>query len=220
MIYPTKPQKKVKKSIKTVRSLIEKYDIDVIAIGNGTASRESEKIVVDIIKNTNVEYIIVNEAGASVYSASKLGSEEFPELNEGERSAISIARRLQDPLAELVKIEPKSIGVGQYQHDMNQKKLNESLSSVVEKIVNEVGVDLNTASYSLLNYVSGIRSSTAKNIIKYREQHGGFNSRSELLNVEKLGKKTFKQCAGFVKIKNPKCPLDNTIIHPESYNIT
>ena len=155
MIYPTKPQKKVKKSIKTVRSLIEKYDIDVIAIGNGTASRESEKIVVDIIKNTNVEYIIVNEAGASVYSASKLGSEEFPELNEGERSAISIARRLQDPLAELVKIEPKSIGVGQYQHDMNQKKLNESLSSVVEKIVNEVGVDLNTASYSLLNYVSG-----------------------------------------------------------------
>lgn len=220
LIYPTKPQKKVKESIKTVRSLIEKYDIDVIAIGNGTASRESEKIVVDIIKNTNVEYIIVNEAGASVYSASKLGSEEFPELNEGERSAISIARRLQDPLAELVKIEPKSIGVGQYQHDMNQKKLNESLSSVVEKIVNEVGVDLNTASYSLLNYVSGIRSSTAKNIIKYREQHGGFNSRSELLNVEKLGKKTFKQCAGFVKIKNPKCPLDNTIIHPESYNIT
>lgn len=220
LIYPTAPQNKVEESIKTVRELIEKYDINVIAIGNGTASRESEEIVARIIKNTNVEYIIVNEAGASVYSASKLADEEFPDFSEGERSAVSIARRLQDPLAELVKIDPKSIGVGQYQHDMNQKQLTESLSGVVEKVVNEVGVDLNTASVSLLNYVSGIGNSTAKNIIAYREENGSFKSRKELLNVNKLGKKTFEQCAGFIKIDNPEYPLDNTTIHPESYDTT
>lgn len=220
LIYPTAPQKKVKESVKTVRDLIDKYDINIIAIGNGTASRESEEIVVQIIKNTNVEYIIVNEAGASVYSASKLADEEFPDFSEGERSAVSIARRLQDPLAELVKIDPKSIGVGQYQHDMNQKKLNESLSGVVEKVVNEVGVDLNTASVSLLNYVSGIGNTTAKNIITYREENGSFNSRAELLNVKKLGKKTYEQCAGFFKVDNPDHPLDNTTIHPESYDAT
>lgn len=220
LIYPTEPQNKVDESIKTVRELIEKYDINVIAIGNGTASRESEEIVAQIIRGTNVEYIIVNEAGASVYSASKLADDEFPEFSEGERSAVSIARRLQDPLAELVKIDPKSIGVGQYQHDMNQKRLSESLSGVVEKVVNEVGVDLNTASVSLLNYVSGIGNTTAKNIIKYREENGSFSSRKELLNVTKLGKKTFEQCAGFVKINNPEYPLDNTTIHPESYDAT
>lgn len=220
LIYPTAPQNKVKESIKTVRELIEKYNINIIAIGNGTASRESEEIVAEIIKNTNVEYIIVNEAGASVYSASKLADEEFPDFSEGERSAVSIARRLQDPLAELVKINPKSIGVGQYQHDMNQKQLNDSLTGVVEKVVNEVGVDLNTASVSLLNYVSGIGNTTAKNIIQYREENGSFNSRKELLNVKKLGKKTYEQCAGFIKIDNPEYPLDNTTIHPESYDAT
>ena len=220
LIYPTEPQNRVQESIKTVRELIDKYDINVIAIGNGTASRESEEIVAQIIKGTSVEYIIVNEAGASVYSASKLADEEFPDFSEGERSAVSIARRLQDPLAELVKIDPKSIGVGQYQHDMNQKQLSESLGGVVEKVVNEVGVDLNTASVSLLNYVSGIGNTTAKNIIKYREENGSFSSRKELLNVSKLGKKTFEQCAGFVKIDNPEYPLDNTTIHPESYDAT
>ena len=220
LIYPTEPQNKAKESIKTVRDLIDKYSINVIAIGNGTASRESEQIVSDIIKGTNVEYIIVNEAGASVYSASKLADEEFPKFSEGERSAVSIARRLQDPLAELVKIDPKSIGVGQYQHDMNQKQLSESLSGVVEKVVNEVGVDLNTASVSLLNYVSGIGNTTAKNIIIYREENGSFENRKELLNVKKLGKKTYEQCAGFVKIDNPEYPLDNTTIHPESYDAT
>ena len=220
LIYPTEPQNKVKESIKTVRDLIDKYSINVIAIGNGTASRESEQIVSEIIKGTNVEYIIVNEAGASVYSASKLADEEFPKFSEGERSAVSIARRLQDPLAELVKIDPKSIGVGQYQHDMNQKQLSESLSGVVEKVVNEVGVDLNTASVSLLNYVSGIGNTTAKNIISYREENGSFENRKELLNVKKLGKKTYEQCAGFVKIDNPEYPLDNTTIHPESYDAT
>ena len=220
LIYPTEPQNKVKESVETVRELIGRYDINVIAIGNGTASRESEEIVSDIIKGTDVEYIIVNEAGASVYSASPLADEEFPDFSEGERSAVSIARRLQDPLAELVKIDPKSIGVGQYQHDMNQKQLSESLTGVVEKVVNEVGVDLNTASYSLLNYVSGIGNTTAKNIIAYREENGSFNSRRELLKVKKLGKKTYEQCAGFVKIDNPKYPLDNTTIHPESYDAT
>ena len=220
LIYPTEPQKKVKESIETVRDLIDKYDINVIAIGNGTASRESEEIVAKIIRGTNVEYIIVNEAGASVYSASKLADEEFPDFSEGERSAVSIARRLQDPLAELVKIDPKSIGVGQYQHDMNQKQLSESLDGVVEKVVNEVGVDLNTASYSLLNHVSGIGKSTAKNIIEYRDENGSFTNRKELLNVKKLGKKTFEQCAGFDKIDNPDYPLDNTTIHPESYSAT
>lgn len=220
LIYPTEPQNKIAESKKTVRDLIKKYDIDVIAIGNGTASRESEEIVADIIKNTSVEYIIVNEAGASVYSASELADEEFPDFSEGERSAVSIARRLQDPLAELVKIDPKSIGVGQYQHDMNQKQLNESLTGVVEKVVNEVGVDLNTASYSLLNYVSGLNKTTSKNIIEYRNTKGSFKNRQELLNVKKLGKKTFEQCAGFVKIDNPDYPLDNTTIHPESYDAT
>ena len=220
LIYPTAPQNKVTESIKTVRELIDKHHINIIAIGNGTASRESEEIVAQIIKNTNVEYIIVNEAGASVYSASKLADEEFPDFSEGERSAVSIARRLQDPLAELVKIDPKSIGVGQYQHDMNQKQLNESLTGVVEKVVNEVGVDLNTASVSLLNYVSGIGNTTAKNIISYREDNGSFNSREELLNVKNLGKKTYEQCAGFIKVDNPEYPLDNTTIHPESYDAT
>ena len=220
LIYPTAPQNKVKESIKTVRDLIEKYNINVIAIGNGTASRESEEIVAQIIKGTGVEYIIVNEAGASVYSGSKLADEEFPDFSEGERSAVSIARRLQDPLAELVKIDPKSIGVGQYQHDMNQKQLTESLTGVVEKVVNEVGVDLNTASVSLLNYVSGIGNTTAKNIISYREKNGSFKSRKELLNVKKLGKKTYEQCAGFIKVDNPEYPLDNTTIHPESYDTT
>ncbi len=220
LIYPTQPQNKVAESIKTVRELIEKYNINVIAIGNGTASRESEEIVAKIIKNTNVEYIIVNEAGASVYSASEYADEEFPDFSEGERSAVSIARRLQDPLAELVKIDPKSIGVGQYQHDMNQKQLTESLTGVVEKVVNEVGVDLNTASVSLLNYVAGIGNTTAKNIIKYREENGSFNSRKELLKVKKLGKKTYEQCAGFIKVDNPEYPLDNTTIHPESYDAT
>ena len=218
LIYPTAPQNRVEESVKTVRKLIGKYGIDVIAIGNGTASRESEEIVSQIIKNTNAEYVIVNEAGASVYSASKLADEEFPEFSEGERSAVSIARRLQDPLAELVKIEPKSIGVGQYQHDMNQKQLSESLAGIVEKAVNEVGVDLNTASVSLLNYVSGIGNTTAKNIIAYRDENGSFENRKELLKVKKLGKKTFEQCAGFVKIDNPEYPLDNTTIHPESYD--
>ncbi len=213
LIYLTDSESK-----KIVGDLIEKYDVDVIAIGNGTASRESEELVSKIIQNTEVEYIIVNEAGASVYSASKLADVEFPDFNEGQRSAVSIARRLQDPLAELVKIDPKSIGVGQYQHDMNQKQLNESLGGVVERVVNEVGVDLNTASPSLLNYVSGITKSTAKNIISYREENGKFNNRKELLNVKKLGKKTFEQCAGFVKIDNPQHPLDNTTIHPESYD--
>ena len=220
LIYPTAPQNKIEESIKTVRELIDKYDINVIAIGNGTASRESEEIVAKIIKGTNVEYIIVNEAGASVYSASALADEEFPDFTEGERSAVSIARRLQDPLAELVKIDPKSIGVGQYQHDMNQKQLSESLDGVVEKVVNEVGVDLNTASYSLLNHVSGIGKTTAQNIIQYRDENGRFTNRKELLNVKKLGKKTFEQCAGFVKIDNPDYPLDNTTIHPESYDAT
>ncbi|MBQ7929216.1 MAG: RNA-binding transcriptional accessory protein [Methanobrevibacter sp.] len=220
LIYPTAPQNKVDESIKTVRELIDRYDINVIAIGNGTASRESEEIVARIIRGTNVEYIIVNEAGASVYSASKLADEEFPDFSEGERSAVSIARRLQDPLAELVKIDPKSIGVGQYQHDMNQKQLSESLDGVVEKVVNEVGVDLNTASYSLLNHVSGIGKTTAQNIIEYRDENGRFTNRKELLNVKKLGKKTFEQCAGFIKIDNPDYPLDNTTIHPESYGAT
>ena len=220
LIYPTAPQNKVDESIKTVRELIDRYDINVIAIGNGTASRESEEIVARIIRGTNVEYIIVNEAGASVYSASKLADEEFPDFSEGERSAVSIARRLQDPLAELVKIDPKSIGVGQYQHDMNQKQLSESLDGVVEKVVNEVGVDLNTASYSLLNHVSGIGKTTAQNIIEYRDENGRFTNRKELLNVKKLGKMTFEQCAGFIKIDNPDYPLDNTTIHPESYGAT
>lgn len=217
LIHLTENRNKIRKIIKTLRELIDSYGIDVIAIGNGTASRESEKVVSEIIKNSDVEYVVVNEAGASVYSASELAFEEFPDLNEGERSAVSIARRLQDPLAELVKIDPKSIGVGQYQHDMNQKYLNESLTGVVESVVNKVGVDLNTASSSLLNYISGISKSTAKNIISYREENGSFSSREELKQVKGLGNKTFEQCAGFVKIDNGDNPLDQTTIHPESY---
>jgi protein Tex len=220
VIYPTEPQNKVEESKIVVLNLIRKYDIDIIALGNGTASRESEQIIVDIIKGTDVQYVIVNEAGASVYSASKLATEEFPEFNVGERSAVSIARRLQDPLAELVKIDPKSIGVGQYQHDMNQKKLDESLKSVVEKSVNEVGVDLNTASISLLNYVSGISSAVAKNIVKYREDEGVFTSRKQLLKVPKLGPKAFEQCAGFLKVFGSENLLDITTVHPESYKAT
>lgn len=217
LIHLTENRNKTRKIIKTLRELIDRYGVDVIAIGNGTASRESEKMVSEIIKNSAVEYVVVNEAGASVYSASELASEEFPDLNEGERSAVSIARRLQDPLAELVKIDPKSIGVGQYQHDMNQKYLNESLTGVVESVVNNVGVDLNTASSSLLNYISGISKNTAKNIISYREENGSFSSREELKQVKGLGNKTFEQCAGFVKIENGDNPLDQTTIHPESY---
>ena len=220
LVFPTEPQNKIAETRSVVRDLIFKYDINLIAIGNGTASRESEEIVADIIKDLDVQYVIVNEAGASVYSASELATEEFPEYNVGERSAISIARRLQDPLAELVKIDPKSIGVGQYQHDMNQKKLGESLDSVVEKSVNEVGVDANTASVSLMEHVSGISKAVAKNIVKYREENGRFNSRKELLKVNKLGPKAFEQCAGFMKVKNNENPLDNTTVHPESYEAT
>ena len=219
LVYPTEPQNKIAETRSTVRDLIFKYDINLIAIGNGTASRESEAIVADIIKDLDVQYVIVNEAGASVYSASELASEEFPDYNVGERSAISIARRLQDPLAELVKIDPKSIGVGQYQHDMNQKKLGESLDNVVEKSVNQVGVDLNTASVSLMEHVSGISKSVAKNIVAYREENGKFYTRDELLKVKKLGPKAYEQCAGFMKVKGPN-PLDNTTVHPESYGAT
>lgn len=219
LVFPTEPQNKIAETRSTVRDLIFKYDINLIAIGNGTASRESEAIVADIIKDLDVQYVIVNEAGASVYSASELASEEFPDYNVGERSAISIARRLQDPLAELVKIDPKSIGVGQYQHDMNQKKLGESLDNVVEKSVNEVGVDVNTASVSLMEHVSGISKTVAKNIVKYREENGKFYTRDELLKVNKLGPKAYEQCAGFMKVKGNN-PLDNTTVHPESYGAT
>ncbi|WP_143714380.1 Tex family protein [Methanobrevibacter ruminantium] len=219
VVYPTEPQNKIAETRSTVRDLIFKYDINIIAIGNGTASRESEAIVADIIKDLDVQYVIVNEAGASVYSASELATEEFPDYNVGERSAISIARRLQDPLAELVKIDPKSIGVGQYQHDMNQKKLGESLDNVVEKSVNNVGVDVNTASVSLMEHVAGISKTVAKNIVSYREENGKFYTRDELLNVKKLGPKAFEQCAGFMKVKGPN-PLDNTTVHPESYGAT
>ena len=220
LVFPTEPQNKIAEARSVVRDLIFKYDINLIAIGNGTASRESEQIVADIIKDLDVQYVIVNEAGASVYSASKLATEEFPDYNVGERSAISIARRLQDPLAELVKIDPKSIGVGQYQHDMNQKKLSESLDNVVEKSVNEVGVDVNTASVSLMEHVSGISKSIAKNIVSYREENGRFSSRKELLKVKKLGPKAYEQCAGFMKVSDSENPLDNTTVHPESYEAT
>ena len=220
LVFPTEPQNKIAEARSVVRDLIFKYDINLIAIGNGTASRESEQIVADIIKDLDVQYVIVNEAGASVYSASKLATEEFPDYNVGERSAISIARRLQNPLAELVKIDPKSIGVGQYQHDMNQKKLSESLDHVVEKSVNEVGVDVNTASVSLMEHVSGISKSIAKNIVSYREENGRFSSRKELLKVKKLGPKAYEQCAGFMKVSDSENPLDNTTVHPESYAAT
>ncbi|MCI9126221.1 MAG: RNA-binding transcriptional accessory protein [Eubacterium sp.] len=219
VIFPTAPQNKIEESKKTVIDIIAKYNVSLISLGNGTASRESEAVVVDIIKQcpTKVEYIIVNEAGASVYSASKLATEEFPNFDVGQRSAASMARRLQDPLAELVKIEPKAIGVGQYQHDMNQKKLDVTLGNVVEDCVNNVGVDLNTASAPLLEYVSGINKTLAKNIVAYREENGQFASRKELLKVSKLGPKAFEQCAGFLRIRDGKEPLDYTSVHPESY---
>lgn len=219
VVYPTAPQNKVAEAQKTVRALIEKYGITLISVGNGTASRESEVVIADLIKQINkpVHYVIVNEAGASVYSASKRATEEFPEFDVGQRSAVSIARRIQDPLAELVKIEPKSIGVGQYQHDMNQKKLEEALGAVVEDCVNHVGVDLNTASASLLEYVSGVSKPIAKNIVAYREANGRFHSRKELLKVAKLGPKAYEQCAGFMRITDGKEPLDGTSVHPESY---
>ncbi|WP_312493652.1 Tex family protein [Anaerosporobacter sp.] len=219
VVYPTAPQNKVVEAKKVVKALIEKYNITLISIGNGTASRESELIVSDMIKEMNrpVQYIIVNEAGASVYSASKLATEEFPNFDVGQRSAASIARRLQDPLAELVKIEPKAIGVGQYQHDMNQKKLGEALSGVVEDSVNKVGVDLNTASASLLEYVSGITKVIARNIVAYREENGRFTNRKQLLKVAKLGPKAYEQCAGFMRIAEGDNPLDATSVHPETY---
>ena len=219
VIFPTAPQNKIEESKKIILGLIDKYNVDLISLGNGTASRESEAVIVDIIKEAKrkVQYIIVNEAGASVYSASKLATEEFPNFDVGQRSATSMARRLQDPLAELVKIEPKAIGVGQYQHDMNQKKLETTLSGVVEDCVNSVGVDLNTASAPLLQYVSGINKTLAKNIVEYREENGIFNSRKDLLKVAKLGPKAFEQCAGFLRIRDGKEPLDNTSVHPESY---
>lgn len=219
VVYPTEPQNKVEETKRTVKKLIEKYDISLISVGNGTASRESEMIIVEMLKEMDrpVQYVIVNEAGASVYSASKLATEEFPQYDVGQRSAASIARRLQDPLAELVKIDPKSIGVGQYQHDMNQKKLSEALNGVVEDSVNKVGVDLNTASAALLQYVSGITKVIAKNIVTYREENGSFRSRNQLLKVAKLGPKAYEQCAGFLRIWNAKNPLDATSVHPESY---
>ena len=221
VIYPTAPTtpQKIQAAKDTLKKLIAKYNISLISVGNGTASRESEMIIVDLLKEIpqKVQYIIVNEAGASVYSASKLATEEFPNFDVGQRSAASIARRLQDPLAELVKIDPKSIGVGQYQHDMNQKKLNDTLSGVVASCVNRVGVDLNTASAPLLSYISGITSAIAKNIVAYREEQGRFETRKQLLKVAKLGPKAFEQCAGFLRIQNGKNPLDTTSVHPESY---
>ena len=219
VIYPTAPQNKVAESKKILKDFIKKYNISLISVGNGTASRESEQIFVDLLKEIKepVQYVIVNEAGASVYSASKLATEEFPNFDVGQRSAVSIARRLQDPLSELVKIDPKSIGVGQYQHDMNQKHLGAALEGVVEDCVNKVGVDLNTASASLLEYVSGINKALAKNIVAYREENGAFKNRKQLLKVAKLGPKAFEQCAGFMRITGGENPLDGTSVHPESY---
>lgn len=219
VIYPTEPQKKIKEAKEILKRLIGKYDITLISLGNGTASRESEMVIVELLKelDTKVEYVIVNEAGASVYSASKLATEEFPEFDVGQRSAASIARRLQDPLAELVKIDPKALGVGQYQHDMNQKRLGEVLNDTVEDCVNRVGVDLNTASASLLEYVSGINKTIAKNIVSYREENGKFKNRRQLLKVPKLGPKAYEQCAGFMRISDGDQPLDGTGVHPESY---
>ena len=222
VVYPTAPttEKKIRAAKDTVEGMIEKYGVSLISVGNGTACRESEQVIVDMLKEIpekKVQYVITNEAGASVYSASKLATEEFPNFDVGQRSAASIARRVQDPLAELVKIDPKSIGVGQYQHDMNQKKLGESLNGVVEDCVNKVGVDLNTASAPLLSYISGISSAIAKNIVAYREENGRFTDRKELLKVPKLGPKAFEQCAGFMRISEGKNPLDSTGVHPESY---
>ena len=221
VIFPTAPttKQKIEASKELLKKIIPKYHVSLISLGNGTASRESEQFIVELLKEIpeKVQYVIVNEAGASVYSASKLATEEFPKFDVGQRSAASIARRLQDPLAELVKIDPKSIGVGQYQHDMNQKKLSEALSAVVEDCVNKVGVDLNTASAPLLSYISGISSAVAKNIVAYREENGRFLSRKQLLKVAKLGPKAFEQCAGFMRIQNGENPLDATSVHPESY---
>ena len=219
VIYPTAPQNKVEEAKAELKKLIKKYNVSLISVGNGTASRESEQVIVELLKelDTPVQYVIVNEAGASVYSASKLATEEFPNFDVGQRSAASIARRLQDPLAELVKIDPKSIGVGQYQHDMNQKKLSEALNGVVEDSVNKVGVDLNTASASLLEYVSGVTKVIARNIVDYRENNGRFTNRKQLLKVAKLGPKAFEQCAGFMRITDGDNPLDATSVHPESY---
>ena len=221
VIFPTAPQKKVAEAKKTVKALIKKYGITLISVGNGTASRESEMVIAELISElgTPVQYVITNEAGASVYSASKLATEEFPHFDVGQRSAASIARRVQDPLAELVKIDPKAIGVGQYQHDMNQKKLTEALDAVVEDSVNKVGVDLNTASAPLMEHISGINKTLAKNIVDYREANGRFNTRKELLKVAKLGPKAFEQCAGFMRISGGSNPLDATSVHPESYDI-
>ena len=219
VVYPTPPQNKTADAEKKLLGLIEKYGVDLISIGNGTASRESELFVAEMLKKTKrkVQYIIANEAGASVYSASKLGAEEFPEYDVSLRSAVSIGRRIQDPLAELVKIDPKSIGVGQYQHDMNQKRLGEALGGVVEDCVNSVGVDLNTASPALLSYVAGINGTVAKNILKYREENGKFSARKELLKVPKLGPKAYEQCAGFLRLPESQMALDRTGVHPESY---
>lgn len=219
VVFPTAPQNRVEEAMRIIEALIRKHHVDVISLGNGTASRESEQIIADYIKKDHlpVQYVIVNEAGASVYSASALATEEFPNFDVGQRSAASMARRLQDPMAELVKIDPKSIGVGQYQHDMNQTKLSEQLSSVVEDSVNSVGVDVNTASFALLSYVSGINKTIARNIVAYREEKGAFTSRKELLKVAKLGPKAYEQCAGFLRIRNGKEALDNTAVHPESY---
>ena len=219
VIYPTAPQNKVEESKRVLKQLIKKYRISLISVGNGTASRESEQVIVELLKEIPepVQYVIVNEAGASVYSASKLATEEFPNFDVGQRSAASIARRLQDPLAELVKIDPKAIGVGQYQHDMDQKNLSETLQGVVEDCVNRVGVDLNTASASLLEYIAGISKPVAKNIVAYREENGAFTDRRQLLNVAKLGPKAYEQCAGFMRISGGKNPLDATSVHPESY---
>ena len=220
-VFPTEPQNKVEETKRELVALIEKYDIDMIAIGNGTASRESETIIADMISeiDRNVYYTIVSEAGASVYSASKVANDEYPDINVSIRGAISIAKRLQDPLAELVKIDPKHVGVGQYQHDLNQKKLDETLKGVVEDCVNAVGIDLNTASVSLLSYVAGVSSTVAKNIVAYREELGKFESRKDLLKVKRLGQATFVQCAGFLRIPGGKNPLDNTSVHPESYSV-
>ena len=220
VIFPTAPQNKVREAKRVLRDLVDKYNVSVISVGNGTASRESEQVITEFIREAGrpVQYVIVNEAGASVYSASKLATEEFPSFDVGQRSAASIARRLQDPLAELVKIDPKAIGVGQYQHDMNQKKLDGALTGVVEKCVNRVGVDLNTASFSLLSYISGISKNVAKNIVSYREENGAFRNRKELLKVTGLGPKAFQQCAGFLRIRGGDQPLDETSVHPESYS--
>ena len=221
-IYPTKPQEKIKESKDILAKLIKKYDVSLIAIGNGTASRETEKVVVELInelKKEDLFYSIVNEAGASIYSASKLGQEEFPDLDVTVRGAISIARRIQDPMAELVKIEPKHIGIGQYQHDVNQKQLTETLSDVIEDCVNKVGVDVNTASFSLLSYISGMTKTMAKNLVSYRDENGAFKNREEIKKVKGIGPKAYTQSAGFLRIRNGENALDNTAVHPESYEI-